>query len=215
MKVKTKICGMRDRQNILDIAVLRPDYLGFIFYPESPRYVGSGFRVPEELPQSILKVGVFVNQATTGIMREASQHSLDLVQLHGHESVAQCKEISREGVRVIKALIVEHPVDLLPGEWYEPYVDFLLLDAQGVRFGGNGRAFNWSILKDWKTHTPFFLAGGIRPGTINGLKDLPMVNFHAVDINSGVESEPGYKDLEKARQLFSELEGMDTLNTTR
>jgi phosphoribosylanthranilate isomerase len=94
MSVELKVCGMRDPANIAEVAALQPDYMGFIFYEKSPRFVGDDFEMPA-IPVGIKKVGVFVNETTEAIVNKVNRYKLDFVQLHGNESSAQCLELER------------------------------------------------------------------------------------------------------------------------
>ncbi|MBA4058505.1 MAG: N-(5'-phosphoribosyl)anthranilate isomerase, partial [Marivirga sp.] len=85
-KINVKICGMRDESNIMQAASFGPDYMGFIFYPLSPRFVGNAFEIPSNLPSSIRKVGVFVNEATDIMLQKSRRFGMDHIQLHGNES---------------------------------------------------------------------------------------------------------------------------------
>ena len=205
-KILRKICGMRDKGNILEIAELRPDYLGFIFYRNSKRFVGDRFAVPEELPESIKRVGVFVNQPLQEILKLARCHQLDLLQLHGTESAEQCKELQLEGFPVIKAIAIGAKKDLEVLPYYRLSVDYFLFDSKGNDFGGNGVSFDWSFLIDIELEAPFFLSGGISSSNVSSLLALKGMNLLAVDINTGVETKPGLKDIGKIKQLFSILD---------
>lgn len=209
MSIKSKICGMRDRENILDLSELRPDYMGFIFYPGSRRFVGDLFQIPDELPSAILRVGVFVNQSTVEVLSLVRTHALDIVQLHGSEPARQCQEIGREGVQVIKAFPIVNAFDFRLTSAYAPFVDFMLFDAKGSGFGGNGVAFDWSLLSMQKFQCPFFLSGGIAVENIHNLTKVGNSALHAVDINSGIEASPGWKDTAKARRLLKRLDSIN------
>ncbi len=210
MSIKSKICGMRDRENILDLSELRPDYMGFIFYRGSKRFVGDLFQIPDELPSAILRVGVFVNQSTTEVLSLVRAHALDMVQLHGTESPAQCQEIGKEGLKVIKSFSIGNTFDFQLTAVYAPVVDFILLDTKGSEFGGNGISFDWSLLGEQQFQCPFFLSGGIALENIHSLPNVSNAALHAVDINSGIETRPGFKDVEKTRSLLSQLDSMNS-----
>src|SRR5688500_5155334 len=101
-KMKLKVCGMRETQNIADVSQLHPDFMGFIFYRPSPRYVGDDFKIPLTLSPATRRVGVFVNEENPVIVQKARQHRLDYVQLHGNETPEQCLELKTLGIGVIK-----------------------------------------------------------------------------------------------------------------
>jgi phosphoribosylanthranilate isomerase len=192
--IKIKVCGMREPENILAVAALGPDYMGFIFYPPSPRYVGENFTLPEKFPSSIAKVGVFVNAASDEMMHEVQRLGLDYLQLHGNELPEQVAELKRSGVKIIKVFSVDDQFDFTKLIPYEPYIDFFLFDTKGKYYGGNAMAFDWEILKNYRQDKPFFLSGGISPENVGKVSSLTALNIHSLDINSGVEISPGLKD---------------------
>ena len=196
-----KVCGMREAENIRQVASLHPDYMGFIFYRSSPRFVGDDFAMPDHFPSEIKRVGVFVNEVTAEIGHLAQKHTLDYVQLHGDESVEQCSELRALGIKVIKVFSIGNEFDFNHIMMYEDCVDFFLFDTKGRDFGGNGIVFDWTMLQNYSQNVPFFLSGGISPGTIVGVDVLKGMNLHAVDVNSGVECSPGIKDVELVRKL--------------
>lgn len=195
---------MRDPQNILAIGKLLPQYLGFIFYPESPRFVGDDFRMPAIDP-SIKKVGVFVNASSETIGEKVKQYKLDAIQLHGQEAPEQCQEIRAHNVLVIKAFPVGDKLEYQHIKRYHNAADFFLFDTKGKYHGGNARRFDWNILRDYDQQTPFFLSGGLTAEHIDEAKTLKDMNIAAVDLNSGVESAPAVKDIEKVKQVISRL----------
>lgn len=195
---------MREFQNINDVASLHPQYLGFIFYPQSPRYVGEDFQMPL-LASSIKKVGVFVNASTETIREKVSKYSLDLVQLHGEETAEQCHELRAHNVLIIKAFSVADKLELPHLNRYHEAADFFLFDTKGKYYGGNAQRFNWTILNDYNQRTPFFLSGGLKPENVEEANMLKDMNITALDVNSGVEISPGLKDIEKVRRVIEQL----------
>ena len=200
MNVKLKICGMRDPANIAEVIALHPDYMGFIFYDKSPRYVGESLELPV-IPQSIKKVGVFVNERTETVTRTARDYKLDFVQLHGTETPEQCETLKDEGIEVIKAFSVDENFDFNTINSFKEHVQYFLFDTKGNYFGGNAKTFDWSLLQKYDQSVPFFLSGGISPENVSTLKELGNLNIHAVDVNSGVETAPGVKDVNKIKKL--------------
>lgn len=205
-KIRLKVCGQRD--NIAEVAALQPDYLGFIFYRKTPRYVNRDFQMPKLNPE-IKKVGVFVNETKEDVLKIASCFALDLVQLHGTESVDFCKEIVSEGLRVIKAFPVENELDQSLMEQYESTVDYFLFDTKTVQHGGSGRAFNWKVLEDYKLKPEYFLAGGISLDNIQELKEQDLSKLHALDVNSQFEIKPGLKDVERIEKLKKQISQLE------
>lgn len=200
-KIKLKVCGMRDGANIIDVAGLGPDYLGFIFHRGSRRYVGEHFIIPP-VQHTIKRVGVFVNQTTEEITSLAAQHGLDFIQLHGSEAPEQCSALVSEGLKLIKAFSVGSRFDFAVLEPYRQYVEFVLFDTAGQQPGGNGMVFDWDLLKHYDQSIPFFLAGGLSPKGA-GWHKLQGMNIHALDINSGVEDTPGMKNIGMIHEMLN------------
>lgn len=195
---------MRDLENIREVGKLLPQYLGFIFFTESPRFVGDDFEMPA-LDPSIKKVGVFVNARSEIILEKVKRYKLDAVQLHGQEQAEQCRELSTHKLLVIKAFPVGDKLEFQHLKSYHGAVDFFLFDTKGKYHGGNAKRFNWNILTDYDQQTPFFLSGGLTPDHIDEAKGLKDMNIAALDVNSGVESAPAVKDIEKVKQVIERL----------
>ncbi|MDB5268478.1 MAG: hypothetical protein JWP58_1518 [Hymenobacter sp.] len=206
-RLLVKVCGMRDAVALADIARLEPDFLGFIFAPKSPRFVGD-MLAPElvrALPPAIWKVGVFVNETTENILATAHRFGLAVVQLHGQETPAQCEELNDAGLLVIKAFSVGEKVDfaaLLP---YVPYCDYFLFDTKGAAPGGNGTTFNWNLLQAYNLPVPYLLAGGLGLEHAAELAALRLPGLAGVDLNSGFETAPGVKDAGRLAQMLTQL----------
>ena len=198
--MKLKACGMRDTQNIQDLLVLKPDYMGFIFYGKSPRDATGilDASLLKSFPTTTKKVGVFVNEDLNKVLGTVSKFNLDLVQLHGDESVAYVQELFESGISVIKVFSVGADFDLELVSPYEPYADYFLFDTKGGQRGGTGEKFDWELLKNYNLKTPFFISGGIGIEDIDSLKRM---NPYAVDVNSKFEIEPGLKNIENIGEL--------------
>jgi phosphoribosylanthranilate isomerase len=207
MKPKLKICGMREPQNIVEVASVLPDYMGFIYYTKSPRFVGNNFSLPQNFPIAINKVAVFVNESTENMMAQVQSNRYEYVQLHGHETIAQCAELKAAGINIIKAFSVHDSFDFDSDSVneYQSVVDYVLFDTAGRNAGGNGVSFDWTRLNEYNQRIPFILSGGISLQNILHLKKLEDMNLHAVDINSGVEICPGVKDVNLIKQLSQKL----------
>lgn len=198
--MKLKICGMKNPDNILEVATLNPDYLGFIFHKDSPRYVSGAL---PDIPPSIAKVGVFVNSDDSEIEAKIKAYRLDLVQLHGQESPELCRKLSSL-CGVIKSFSVGRDFDFNLLKPYEGACKYFLFDTKGPRSGGNGYHFDWDLLKPYPSQTPFFLSGGIDIGLIDMLKGFighRALPLHGLDVNSRFELSPGLKDIEKLREF--------------
>ncbi|WP_235184137.1 phosphoribosylanthranilate isomerase [Hymenobacter sp. IS2118] len=211
-RLLVKVCGMRDAAALAGVAALLPDFLGFIFAPASPRFVGEAL-APElvrALPASIWRVGVFVNETTETIRATAARFGLGAVQLHGQESPTQCEELSEAGLLVMKAFSVGKAVDfaaLLP---YVPHCDFFLFDTKGAAPGGNGAVFDWDLLKTYNLPVPYFLAGGLGLEHAAELVALRLPGLVGVDLNSTFETAPGVKDAGRLGQMLAALRPTET-----
>jgi phosphoribosylanthranilate isomerase len=199
-EIKLKICGMREERNILDVAALSPDYMGFIFYEKSPRFVGHDFKIPDQLG-AVKRVGVFVNESTEVMLEKVRDHQLQFLQLHGREPVEQCQELKRSNVKIIKVFAVDSEMNFSQTKSFHGTCDFFLFDTKGKYYGGNAHTFNWTVLTKYDQKTPFFLSGGINPDNVMNVKKLEGMNLHAIDINSGVEASPGVKDVRQISRL--------------
>ncbi|MBS1528298.1 MAG: phosphoribosylanthranilate isomerase [Bacteroidetes bacterium] len=198
--MKIKVCGMKDPGNISAVAALQPDYMGFIFYPQSPRFVTELDII--EIP--VIKTGVFVNENVGKVKKLAGKYQLDAIQLHGNESPDYC-EVFKDKVIVIKAFGVDETFDF---EMLVPYagkVDYFLFDTKTGTHGGSGLTFDWSLLNKYQLDVPFFLSGGLSPENIHEVKTIGHPQFYGVDLNSKFEVEPGLKDVDKLIEAFEIL----------
>lgn len=208
--IKLKICGMRDPENIKEVALLEPDYMGFIFYEKSKRFVGeldpaSLFKIPE----NIGRVGVFVNHDLKEVVKLADRFGLSILQLHGTESVAYVKELKQllqgTSVKLMKAFGIDENFDFTLLNEYESEIDYFLFDTQTPDHGGSGKQFNWELLKGYTLDKPYFLSGGIGLESVNGLKIIDDKRLFAIDVNSKFETEPGIKDISKLKEFKRKL----------
>ncbi|WP_194349950.1 phosphoribosylanthranilate isomerase [Pontibacter beigongshangensis] len=197
---------MREPENVQQVAALRPDFLGFIFYPGSKRFAGPaadlGFL--HQLPATTKRVGVFVNEQTAETTRLVQELKLDLVQLHGDETPAQCAAMQAAGVEVIKAFSVDENFNFASLDPYSNSCDFFLFDTKGKNYGGNGVTFDWRVLENYHLDKPYFLSGGLNLENIANLGSISRQPY-ALDVNSGFEHQPGLKDVEKVKLLFEKL----------
>ena len=202
MIFKLKVCGMREINNIQDLVNLNPDYIGFIFYPKSKRFVGENIdaKIIASIPKTIAKVGVFVNETIENVAKTINLSELSLVQIHGDESAEYCKELkSKINVPITKAFQVDVNFDFSILEEYKPYCDYFLFDTKTENYGGSGMRFDWNILQKYDNEKPLFLSGGIDLEHIQDIVNLKNLNIHALDINSKFEIEPGLKDIGKIK----------------
>lgn len=195
---------MKEPANIEAVSALSPDYMGFIFYENSPRFVGHDFSIPE-IPSSIKRVGVFVNESIAVILNKVKRYRLDFVQLHGDESVGLCNKLNHEGISVIKVFRVGADFNFSLTEEFEDISEYFLFDTWGKKYGGNAERFDWQILTKYNQKVPFFLSGGIGPENMDEVLALKNINLYAIDVNSGVEEFPGKKDLNKVSLIINSL----------
>jgi phosphoribosylanthranilate isomerase len=205
--MKLKVCGMTELGNIREIAALKPDYLGFIFYEKSPRFA-AGKLDPTQLKNiagTIKKTGVFVNASLSEIKEKIQEYDLALIQLHGDETPEFCRAVSRPGIKIIKAFSVNEIFDFTSVKPYKHCCDFFLFDTKGKDYGGNGIAFNWEILNNYDNSIPFFLSGGLDLDNIREIEKYRHLNIHSLDINSRFETSPGIKDIGMVKKLSKYL----------
>ena len=203
--MRLKVCGMRELENISALSELDPNYIGFIFWSESSRFVDK--KTPP-LDKKIIKTGVFVDANFDYILTKIKDHQLDAVQLHGQESCSYCKVIKDYGLKVIKSFSIKNTFDFNTLEDYENSCDYYLFDTKGKLPGGNGFTFDWKILNEYPSQKPFFLSGGIGVDNLNEIKKLVKTKLpiHAIDVNSKFETIPGNKNIELLKKFKKEID---------
>ena len=194
---------MRDKENISGLLALKPDYIGFIFYDKSKRFVADFPQI--EIPSTIKKVGVFVNETIEEIIEKANKHTLDFAQLHGNETPEYCSALSAKNIKIIKAFSVDENFDFSAIKSFEKCVSIFLFDTKGNNYGGNGVKFNWDLLQNYKGKIPFLLSGGINKNDADEIKKMKHLAFLGIDINSGFELEPGLKNIKEIKEFKSLL----------
>ena len=206
--MKLKICGMKYPDNILEIGSLLPDYMGFIFWQKSARYFDGDM---PDLPKSIKKTGVFVNESSAVIEEKIVKYDLQAIQLHGQESVEFCAELkakSGAAIEIIKVFSADEDFDFSVLKPYEAVCDYFLFDTKGKLPGGNGTTFDWRILEKYPSTKPFFLSGGIGIEELKKLVETLQYNvfaknlpIYAIDLNSKFEIEPGLKNISLLKKI--------------
>lgn len=194
---------MRDKENISGLLALKPDYIGFIFYAQSKRFMADFPQI--EIPSSVKKVGVFVNETIEEIIEKINKHTLDFVQLHGNESPEFCSALSAKNIKIIKAFSVDENFDFSVTKRFEKNVSLFLFDTKGNNYGGNGVKFNWELLQNYSGKTPFLLSGGISINDAEEIKKFKHPAFLGIDINSGFELEPGLKNIKEIKEFKNRL----------
>lgn len=204
--MKLKVCGLKHQSNIEELMQLSIDYMGFIFYKKSPRFVDENlsFDFMRSIPKHIKKVGVFVDESSYSICNKIAHYDLDMVQLHGNESSELCKEL-KPHVKVMKAFQINDNFDFNQLKNYLSVVDYFLFDSPTVNYGGSGNTFNWQVLEKYKYDIPFFLSGGISEEHIELIKQLNIPQLIGIDINSKFEIEPGLKNTNKIKEFITKL----------
>lgn len=219
-----KVCGMRDPENIRQVATTGIDWMGFIFYTKSPRRFGSvdsGQLTDDSLKKTnsnhssnyllstinrqLKKVGVFVNATPEYMMETANLYKLDYLQLHGNESPDTCYALQKRGYAIIKAFSIASIDDLASTTEYEGRADYFLFDTKCNGYGGSGKQFDWSILASYNGNTPFLLSGGINPNSVDAIVNFKHSRLAGIDLNSGFEIEPGMKDADKIKTFIDKI----------
>jgi phosphoribosylanthranilate isomerase len=201
-----KVCGMRDADNVRAVEQLPIDWMGFIFYPGSKRYV----EAMDYLPERCRRVGVFVNASQGEILDAVERYGLKGIQLHGSESPDFCRELRRAlwpdpGMILLKAFNIGSEADIEATRHYEGLCDYYLFDTPGPTHGGTGRSFDWSLLEAYTGNTPFLLSGGLGPDSIAKLHHLRHPRWCGVDLNSKFETAPALKDVAVLQEFLGEF----------
>ena len=195
---------MRDEHNIRAVEHLDIDWMGFIFYPLSSRYVGEQLSY---LPEKVTRVGVFVNEQPEIVRERTEQNRLQILQLHGEESPAYCLELKRQGYRVIKAFGIEtdqpFPTEIV--QHYEGCCDYFLFDTKTPMHGGSGQKFNWEVLAGYHGETPFLISGGLSSADVAAVRAFSHPGFMGIDLNSGFETSPAIKDTTLLQPFIEQL----------
>lgn len=204
--MKLKVCGMRDNNNIIDVSELNPDYMGFIFYNKSKRFVTGDIPI---ISNKIEKIAVFVNETIEKVKDILCKYDINTVQLHGNEDVKFCADLKKNNFKIIKAFSIDENFDFECLKEFDKSCDYYLFDTKGSYPGGNGYKFNWQILKNYKLIKPYFLSGGIGIGDTNDIIEFRKTKAgkfcFAIDVNSMYEIEPGIKNVKKIKNLISNL----------
>jgi phosphoribosylanthranilate isomerase len=203
-QLRIKVCGMKFTENRQEVEKLNVDFMGFIFYGPSKRFVG-------ETPEPGLfntekpKVGVFVDENAFEILALSRNLGFEWVQLHGKENPKTCQLLKRQGLKIIKAFSVDENFDFENTLPYEKVANYFLFDTKTENHGGSGQKFNWSVLDKYDGHIPFFLSGGIGPEDAETILKINHPKITGVDVNSGFEDEPGLKNTEKLEKFIQEI----------
>ncbi|WP_228430007.1 phosphoribosylanthranilate isomerase [Chryseobacterium binzhouense] len=217
---KLKVCGLTKLNQIKELIDLKIDYLGFIFYEKSPRYVLNHLslkQISEINHQG--KVGVFVNEELEKIIKISEQANLNFIQLHGDETedfISELRKKLNSEIKIIKVIRIgsektevkseiKKVFDSAQTDNHQPKtINYLMFDTDSKAFGGTGKTFDWNILNEIEIPISYFLSGGI---SLENINELSTINHQpiALDINSKFEIEAGNKDLEKIKEFINLL----------
>ena len=208
--MKIKVCGLKYPDNIKAVAALGPDYMGFICYNRSPRFVSNmPAEILNELPASIIKTAVFVNERKEDINSLIDGYGFNAIQLYGNENPDFAGSFKGK-VTVIKAFGLNEDFDFDQLNDYTGKVDYFLFDTKTDTHGGSGKTFNWDILNKYNLSVPFFLSGGLSLDNLEEVTKITHPQFYGVDLNSRFETAPGMKDIDKLKQAFNLLKQQTT-----
>jgi phosphoribosylanthranilate isomerase len=209
MSTRVKVCGITNLDDAHRAVDLGAWALGMIFWPQSPRMVDSdeADAIGAELRRRVDLVGVFVNATLDEVALAADRASLSVLQLHGDEGPAYCREAARRtGARVMKAVRVGNASHIRSLQAF--HTDYHLLDAHVPgSFGGTGETFNWELAGQHRGPVPVVLSGGLNPDNVG--EAIALAQPFAVDSASGTEAEPGRKDPAKLMAFFRAVEAAD------
>jgi len=197
--MKIKICGITNPENAEKICQLNINAIGLVFYNKSPRAISisQAKEIIDSIPPFISKVGLFVNSDPSLVDRVLNNVNIDTLQFHGSESPSDCSQFQ---MPFIKAIRMNKETNLLmQAEEYSDATGLLLDSFEDDSFGGTGKTFDWSLIKD-KINLPIILAGGLNKDNV--IKAIKMTQPYAIDISSGVESKKGIKDIEKTKEII-------------
>lgn len=201
-----KVCGMRDRDNVSEVAALHPYFMGFIYYPKSPRHIGDmDAAVVKSLPKRVMPVLVTVDMPAEQILEFVDRYGFRGVQLHGDESPDKCRELRSRGLYVLKAMPMSDSSSVAALEPYRGTIDLLVLDTATPGKGGSGRKFNWSLIDGVNFPADFLLSGGIGTDDATSIAQLHHPQFAGVDLNSRFETTPGIKSATLLHQFMQSL----------
>lgn len=197
-----KVCGIMDSNQYQKLSKLEVDMIGFNFYPKSKRFLKTPIAL--DTVSTLANVGVFVNPSRMEVAETVKLHNLEYIQLHGNESVEFCQILAQDH-KIIKVFGIDEAFDFSVTTPYEQYVSYFLFDTKTPLFGGSGKKFAWDKLNQYSGNIDFFLSGGIAPADVNAILELKHQRFVGLDINSGFETSPGYKDIELISSFLNKV----------
>ena len=207
---KIKICGLSTPETITTAIEEKADFIGLVFYEPSPRHleIETAKYLTSQIPSAVQKVGLFVNPDNAYLEQVLNEVAIDFIQLHGSETPTRVTKIKDKfKLSIIKSFPIFTQKDLDVIDAYNNIADWFLFDARPSNEGedlpgGNGKSFDWNILKNFNSDTPWMLAGGLTPDNVAAA--VRILKPDAVDVSSGVETgTPGEKDSDKIRSFIS------------
>ena len=205
---RVKICGVKSEEIANHAIISNADYLGFIFYPQSPRNISfeESTAILNKVKNKISTVAVAVNPDDS-MLNKIIEIGFSMIQLHGTESIERVKEIKNlSSIKIIKSFGISNKSDLAKTQSYEDIADYFLFDARPEEKdlpGGNAKTFEWSTLNDYTSKKEFFLSGGLNIENVETAVNSNQTNFF--DVSSGVESSPGVKDKQKISDFIRKI----------
>ncbi len=212
MAIKVKICGLTSAESVQSAVDGGADYIGFVFFHKSPRNVTPKLaaELAAGIPKNIKTVGVFVDATDAELDSVFKHFKPDFIQCHGAESQDRIYDLRMKyALPIIKAIAVRNSDDVAQGKAFAGSVDMLLFDAKVPSSplpGGNGLAFDWTLLKERAFIVPWFLSGGLNPSNVK--EAIAISGAKAVDVSSSLEYEPGKKDPELVREFLRQAKGI-------
>jgi phosphoribosylanthranilate isomerase len=197
-----KVCGLSKEEQFLELdETQKVDFVGMIFHEKSPRNFTADL-----CPQlkKAKKVGVFLNKDLPFVLEKIKKHQLEIIQLHGQETVDYCLKLNGF-VTVIKVFNVDEEFDFSSTDKYLEAADYFLFDTKSKMGGGSGKKFDWSILNRYTSNLPFILSGGIGEDDLDAILNFSHPQFVGIDLNSRFEIEPGIKNIEKIKNFISNV----------
>lgn len=202
MRTRIKICGVRHLNDALKVVELGADAIGLIFVEKSPRYLSlkNARAIAESMPAFVTVVGLFMDTPAEVVRETLKTVSLNLLQFHGEETPEFCNQFDKPYIKVLK---MRENVDVIGFAKEYPNAAGILLDTYSKEGGGSGQSFDWSLIPE-NLPLPLILAGGLNPDNVASA--VAAVHPYAVDVSSGVESEPAIKDHKKIEQFIKEVQ---------
>ena len=197
--VQVKICGLSTDEQVRWAVAAGARYIGFNFFPKSPRYVdtATAATLALDIPPGVAKVALVVDPDDATLDRIISRVPTDMIQLHGQESPERVAELrARHGLPVMKVISIAGPQDIAKLDLYNAVADQFLVDTKAPKGaalpGGTGVPFDWGLLRGYRFQRPWMLAGGLTPANVAAA--VKLTGARQVDVSSGVETAPGVKD---------------------